>query len=262
MVRWLKISVLLMFCLTLSSTRIDSSESDMAQLTAAGGAIDEFDTLVLLPAQEDVPTRLIIGDLRGFLHVFEQRSDAFEEVWTSGYFESAIGGLFVADINDDDLEELVVFTEKGRLHYLNLETYSTQWSNPLNEYEHITSMTVHNVDEDEQLELIFCADGRLIIYDTHHQFEEWASDLTNLDATELLVGDVDGDGADEIVLNTGYVFDANFHDLEWQSPESFGQRRSLLDLDNDGILELIGEFNGRFIKIFDIDLRREKSTEP
>jgi hypothetical protein len=61
------------------------------------------------------------------------------------------------------------------------------------------------------------------------------------------------------VLNEGYIFDARYHDLEWQSPDSFGQRMGLLDIDDDGILEVIGEFRDRFIRIFDIDLRREKS---
>ena len=150
MVRWLPISLLLMLAPILNLSRIDASETDLVHLVGGSGAIDEFDTIVLLPAREDIPTRLIIGDLRGFLHVYEQRPDAFEEVWTSEYFESAIGGLFVADINEDGLEELIVFTQKGRLHYLNLDTYSTQWSNPPNEYEQITSMIIENVDEDEQ----------------------------------------------------------------------------------------------------------------
>ena len=42
-----------------------------------------------------------------------------------------------------------------------------------------------------------------------------------------------GDDEDEIVLNDGYVFDAHFFDLEWQSPEPFGERMGLLDLDED-----------------------------
>jgi outer membrane protein assembly factor BamB len=256
------LSLLSAFILALYPPLLEAAEGDGVHLLSGGGAIDELDNLVWLPPREDQPARLVLGDIHGFLHVYEQRADAFEEVWTSEYLESAISGLFVVDINDDEQDELVVSTGKGRLYYLDLKTYRTLWSNPSNEYERITSLIIHNVDEDEQPELIFCADGRLVIYDAHHQFEEWGSDETNLEATDLLVGDVDGDGADEIVLNNGYVFDARFHDLEWQSPQPFGQRMGVLDLDNDGIVELIGEFNGRFIRIFDIDLRREKSIEP
>ena len=70
---------------------------------------------------------------------------------------------------------------------------------------------------------------------------------------EIVVADVDGDDADEIVLNDGFVYDARFRDLEWQSPESFGERLGTLDLDNDGIVELIGEFPGGQLRIFLID---------
>ena len=106
-----------------------------------------------------------------------------------------------------------------------------------------------------------CADGRLIIYDGRDQFEEWRSDQDNINATELLIADVDGDEEREIVLNDGFVFDAMFRDLEWQSPVQFGDKMDVFDLDNDGIVELVGEFRGRFIRIFDIDLRREKSLK-
>ena len=44
---------------------------------------------------------------------------------------------------------------------------------------------IHNVDEDEQSEMILCADERLVIYDGRDQFEEWRSDQgSSLDIEE------------------------------------------------------------------------------
>ena len=202
--------------------------------------------------------RLVLGDIHGFVHVYEKNEGSYQEIWISEYFEGPIGGIFVTDINNDELEELVVYTEDGRFHFLDIEDYNTIWSNPPNEYESITSMCIYNVDDDAQDELIFVADGRLIIYDGRDQFEEWRSEQDNFQSTDILIGDVDGDGADEIILNDGYIFDARYRDMEWQSSEFFGERMGLLDIDGDGILEVIGEFNDRFLRVFDIDLRRMK----
>ena len=239
---------------------IDKQETTLTLLHNRG-ALDEFDNLVLLDPTSTNPLRLVLGDEHGFVHVYERRDKAFLEVWTSEYFEGSISHLFVVDINDDDLEEIVVVIDQGRFYYLDTQAYNTLWSNPPSEYERITALLVHNTDEDSQPELIFCADGHLIIYDGREQFEEWRSEQDNLEATEILIADVDGDEVDEIVLNSGYVFDARFHDLEWQSPEPFGQRMGFLDIDDDGILEVIGEFGQNSIRIFDIDLRREKSPK-
>jgi hypothetical protein len=223
------------------------------------GALDEFDSLRLFQSKVTGKERLILGDIHGFVHVYEKRDGSYQEIWISEYFEGPVSGIFVTDINNDDLEEFVVYTEDGRFHFLDIEDYSTIWSNPPNEYEHISAMYVYNVDDDPQDELLFIADGRLIIFDGQDQFEEWRSDEETLQATYILVGDVDGDGADEIILNDGYIYDARYHDLEWQSSQSFGQRMGLLDVDGDGILEVVGEFGDRFLRIFDIDLRRMKS---
>jgi len=231
-------------------------------LLAGRGALDEFDNLRLLAPAADGTDRLVLGDNNGLLHVYEKRDGAFDEVWVSDYLEGAVSGIFILDVNDDDLEEIVVFTDQGRFYYFDTQAYSTLWSNPPNEYENITGQTIHDVDDDPQPELIFGAGGRLIVYDGREQFEEWRSDQTHLIATDILVADVDGDGEDEIVVNDGYIFDARFRDLEWQSPELFGERMGVLDVDDDGILELVGEFKGRFIRIFDVDLRREKSLKP
>ena len=228
------------------------------------GALDEFDCLHFLQPLDEKSAgaaRLVLGDAHGFVHVYEQREGAYEEVWISGFLEAAVAGIHVGDVNADELAEILVYTEEGRFHLFDTADYHTIWSNPPNEYGTITSMIVENIDDDEQSELIFCADGRLVIYDGEDLFEEWRSDQNNLSATDMLIGDVDGDGATEIVLNDGFVFDALFRDIEWESPDSFGERIGLLDIDNDGILEIIGEFNGRFLRIFDVDERRMKITQ-
>jgi len=235
---------------------------DLAALLRFPGSLDEFDNIQRLPAVDGGSVRLVLGDANGVIHVYEERDGTFEEAWLSRYLEGAVSGVHVVDVNDDELQEIVVFTDRGRIHYFDTEGYNILWSNSPGEYEQLTAQTVADIDDDPQPELIFCAAGRLIIYDGRDQFEEWRSDQDNLTTTDILVADVDGDDEDEIVLNDGYVFDARFHNLEWQSSDPFGGHLGVLDLDGDGILELIGEFRGRFLRIFDVDLRREKSLTP
>lgn len=258
-----KIGILCSLCLLLALPLPGSCDEFSERFGGdIAGALSEFGCLRSLPPSDDGPKRLVMGDSNGLLHVYEERDGAFEEIWLSDYLEGAISGLDVVDVNDDELLEIVVFTDRGRLHYFDIQEYNTLWSNPPTEYDKITAQIIRNVDDDPQPELIFCAAGRLIIFDGRDQFEEWRSDEENLVTTDILVADVDGDDEDEIVLNDGYVFDARFHTLEWRSPENFGERMGILDIDDDGIMELIGEFNGRFLRIFDVDLRREKSLKP
>lgn len=232
-----------------------------AEWPAYKGDLDEFDNIQRLPAGEG-PARLVLGDNDGRIHVYEEREErdqTYTEVWVSDYLEGAVAGVFVLDINDDPLDEIVAYTDHGRVYYFDAQDYALVWSNSPNEYARITSLTIGDIDDDPQPELVFCADGRLIVYDGRDQYEQWRSDQTDLTAHQILIGDVDGDDEDEIVLNDGYVFDARFFDLEWQSPEPFGERMGLIDLDEDQIPEVVGESQGRYLRIFDIDLRRAKS---
>ncbi len=232
--------------------------SQAAEWPASSADLDEFDNIQHLPAGEG-PARLVLGDFAGRIHIYEERDHTYTEVWESEYLEGAVAGVFVLDIDDDQLDEIVAYTDLGRVYYFDSENYALLWSNSPNDYARITSLTIGDIDDDPQPELVFCADGRLIVYDGRDQYEQWRSVQTDLTARQILIGDVDGDDEDEIVLNDGYVFGARLFDLEWKSPEPFGERMGLLDLDADLIPEVIGEFQGRYLRIFDIDLRREKS---
>ena len=131
-------------------------------------------------------------------------------------------------------------------------------------------MVVENMDDDPQLELFFIgvkpgqgqsgsgeSAGNLIQFDTKTLFDEWTS--PNLwTATDMLIGNVDNDPEPEIILNTGEILNFRFKDVEWKSPDGFGNRLYLIDLDDDNILELVTEYGESYVRIFDIDSRQEK----
>ena len=117
-------------CLQLLGLPLLSEGQSTLQL--GRGALGEFGAAITLPEVEDQATRLMLGDAHGFLHVYEQRSEAeaFDEIWVSEYFEGPIAGVFIADINLDKLDEIILFTESGRFHFLDVRDYHTIWSNP------------------------------------------------------------------------------------------------------------------------------------
>ncbi|MFH1007680.1 MAG: hypothetical protein V1800_09285 [Candidatus Latescibacterota bacterium] len=200
---------------------------------------------------------IVYGDNRGFVRVLERKQGGYQEVWKSEPLGSGIGGVFVLDVNLDGQAEIVAYTSGGKILYFDARSHQIIWEIQRERFQAISVLILADVDRDVQMELIFCADDRLYVYDGKTQFEEWASEQ-DLPAEQIVVGDVDGDGEDEIVLNTGVVLDALFFDIEWQSPERFGDRIALLDIDNDGIPEVIAEGGNRFLRIWDLDLRREK----
>ena len=58
--------------------------------------------------------------------------------------------------------------------------------------------------------------------------------------TSLALGNVDGDGALEIVTSAGYVIDGADFTIEWQHSGGFGRLVDVGDIDGDGIAEIVG----------------------
>lgn len=201
--------------------------------------------------------RVVYGDNRGYIHVLERQGNRYEERWKTTALGSSVQGVLIADLEGDGTFEIVTYTTDGRMYILDGESYEILWRTEERRFSTITAASIADVDEDVQKEIIFCADGRLYIYDGQTRFEEWRSNQ-NFEAQEILVADIDDDGEKEIVLNTGTVLGARFRDVEWQAPEGFGRHIGLLDVDDDGIPELLAESSGRVLKVFDLELRREK----
>jgi len=200
---------------------------------------------------------VVYGDERGYLH-FLVRGDGgrFYEGWKTLPLGGAIGGVFAGDLDLDGDPEVLAYSSAGRIVIIDPSSSETVWNN--DQFESITAMALGDVDDDPQPEMVFCDGSDIYIYDAKTCFEEWRGGEDFGDVRSILIGDLDGDGQVEIALNTGYILDSRFHDIEWKSSEPFGERLEAFDVDGDGVDDLIGEFRGRFLKVFDVRLRREK----
>ncbi|MBT7912320.1 hypothetical protein HN588_00265 [Candidatus Bathyarchaeota archaeon] len=217
--------------------------------------LEEFDAVKRLPAGGDT-LRIALGDQYGILRVLEWEGRAFREVWRSRELRSPIREVFVEDIDMDGRQEIIVYTTRGWILFFSVDTYERLWESPENEYSSIRCMALANIDSDPQKELIICSPAAIHAYDPIDHLEEWRSDRPYL-AQEMVVGDVDDDGVLELVLNTGPILDSRFFDLEWEGVD-YGERIKLVDIDDDGIPEVIGQSAGRIISVYDIDMKQVK----
>ena len=251
-----------------------------------GGFIPDMNAIKIIDAQNGKERRIVYGDRLGLVHVLEWRNDRFQEVWSSSPLRSAVSEIFVDDINVDDELEIVAYTEVGDIIFFRTSDYKQIWRSTLDQFATISGMTISNVDEDPQLELIISGEhitdlsgyrasgskenveeerawqiARVFVFDCKNLFVEWRTE-PGVWGRSIVVGDMDDDGNLEIALNTGFVIDANFQRIDWQYRDGFGDLIGYADVDGDGIPELIGEVINttrprRFLRIFDVDLQSE-----
>ena len=214
---------------------------------------------------------LVYGDELTYLHILQADNNGnFREVWRSPSLNGQIRGVFVDDLEGDGETEIVAYTANGDFFIYSYENRNLKYKTPDNTYESITCMVVANLDNSPEKELFFLAvrpgdappagqqaTGNLIQFDPASQFEEWISQ-ERYTATDMVIGNVDSDDEMEIILNSGEILDIRFKDLKWKSDLAFGSRLYLIDLDSDGLLELVTEYNQNYIRVIDIDQRREK----
>lgn len=200
--------------------------------------------------------RMVYGSWRGTLHLVENRNGQLvtaqsRELW------SPVVELVAVDLDGDGQDEVVGFTQNSRLFILRGQDLEDVWNTIEGRFQSISSLTVADVDQDGEPEIVLVADNLLQVYSALSDVEEWKSS-DEYSATRIVVGDVDGDGQDEIVFNSGQVLGAQFRDVEWEYEPGFGVRMDLFDIDADGILEVVAIGGDGLVRVFDVDQRRLK----
>lgn len=217
-----------------------------------------FRLMHTLPGKSEGMEQLIIADPYGYVNILAPSDKGFKRVWKSFHLGAPVINMFIHDLGQDGNLKLIVHT-KDRLFLFDATSHELLWESVEANFTGISAMAVGQFDSsDPQHEFLILAESTLYIYDGVRFNREWVG-TQPFEAQEMVVGNVDGDEEEEVVFNTGYVFGALSHSIKWQT-ENFGTHLGLIDVDGDGILEVIGESTGGKLYIFDIDKRQEKQN--
>jgi hypothetical protein len=220
--------------------------------------VSKFYLMSVLPSNGEEPEQLVIADSYGYVNLLKTGEKGFKRVWKSFHLGGKAKGLHIHDLGQDGNLQLVVHT-LDRLYVFDARTHELLWESVESDFTDIRSIALGQFDgSDKQHEFLILAGDVLVIYDGVGYTREWEG-VQQFSAFEMVVGNVDGDDEDEVVLNSGYVFGALSHTVKWQT-EDFGSPLGLIDIDGDGILEVIGEAADGQLNVFDVDKRQEKQN--
>jgi len=202
---------------------------------------------------------MVYGEERGFIRILTADNQGnFTETWKSPPLNSAVRGIFVENLDHAGEAEIAAYTADGNIFIYGFDSHDLKYRTPEGTYQGIACMCIANLDNNPELEILFITSkGKMVQFDPKTKFEQWSSSDTYL-ATDMIIGNVDNDKDAEIILNTGEILNSRFKTVKWKSDVKFGDRMYLIDMDDDGILELVTEYEKQYVRIFDIDQRREK----
>ena len=123
-----------------------------------GGFVTDMNAVKVIASEDGKDRRLVYGDKQGQIHVVRFDNGRFQDEWTSPTLRSAIAEIFIADVNVDDEIEIVAYTELGDIVFYRSSDYKLIWRSTQDDYASISAMTIENIDDDPQLELVFCGE--------------------------------------------------------------------------------------------------------
>jgi hypothetical protein len=246
---------LLAFLFYIGGASVAHAQFDHWQLMQLDAAAFRLDTVAMLPLGRGGDIEMVYGDRYGHLRVVRLSDGSAVERWRSTPLEGPIYEVLVEDLEGDGSSEIIARTQQGSIHIYD-DDFRELWTSAQSAYTNIEGMAIANVDEDDAFELVLLVQGHIYYVDGASYQEEYQSPQSYR-ADRMAVGNVDTDAELELILNSGKVLDVKTTEEEW-STGVFGDFIQLLDIDGDGLQEILGWTSGREMRIFDVDNRQEK----
>ncbi len=237
-----------------AQSEIDEDEVALREeILALDTMFPAFNSIPWKEKNVDLPA-FLYGDRKGVVHLVIYDTNKLREKWRSFPLDGQVKEVFGEDLNRDGNPEIIAYSTKARIYVWETSTFKVLWESVEEKFTAIQAMTIADVDRDSALEIVVCADNKIAYYDGVEFFRE-KEGRDPVDPAVMLIADVDGDLANEIVTNDGYVLDASTLNIEWAT-DGFGYPINLFDIDNDGVLEILGELGGSIV-VWDAEDRRE-----
>lgn len=143
---------------------------------------------------------------------------------------------------------VVALFRDGALRTFDGATLALETERTLEEASWATRFFLVDVDDDGQREIVVAGPTSIRVFDEATGAPEWTLNASVRDAE---VGDVDGDGRNEIVLSDGRVFDGATHEVQWTYADGFGTLLELANVDADAAMEIVAYNGGYALRAFD-----------
>lgn len=218
--------------------------------------VDRYDHCLEVGTPGTAGHRFIYSNKQMYLHVYRVEGDELVQEWETTALGSRIASMVVSDLYADGELKLVIGTMQGRVLIYDLGSYTLEWENTNSDFDRIADLKTANLDQDPQEEIVILANNLLHIIDGFERNIQWVSQA-EFGAKRMLIDNVDDDPQFEIILNTGRVIDSRFYNIELEADGPFGDRITLMDVNNDGFLDVFGEFGDFTIRVYDIYAARE-----
>ena len=190
--------------------------------------------------------------------VYERAGSDFELRWTSAWSEAHQITRIMAEDHGfgEDGPEIYVFQGDGVLEAYDGQRLERLWSRSYVPLGFANDVLISDIDDDARLEVVIAADNSVRAFDLESAALEW--EFAASGAIELQTGDVDDDGAAEVIVTAwgaalvGYVLDGRTGEAGWTYYGGFGRSLLLRDVTGDGNDDIIGQSPEGMITAIDV----------